>query len=179
MEKKPFFFVLALAVCVAIPMMDAFAQTPEKSLTEELGWMIGSWEGEGVAKGGSQFIGKLEVSAELDGAALLVSRESMNKEGGPSGGKKELWLIGFDGTTKKLIGTLYNNKSMIALYVGELKPNEVVFNIASPPPQAGSTNRITFRLLPDGGLTYFAEEGAPGKEASKVVEINLKKKQTQ
>jgi hypothetical protein len=112
----------------------------------------------------------------LDTAALLLSRESMNKEGGPSGGKKEIFLIGFDSTTKKLIGTLYNNKGMIALYVGELKPVEVVFNIASPPPQPGAVNRITFRQLSDGGISYFVEESAPGKEVSKTVEINFKKK---
>jgi hypothetical protein len=190
MEKKIFLFALAIATCAVFALGDLRAQTPppapaqtappaqasEKPLADTLGWLIGSWEGEGASKGGSQFIGKLDVTAELDETALLVSRESMNKEGGPSGGKKELFLIGYDGTTKKLIGTLYDNKNRIALFAGEVAGEDVVFNLAIPAPQAGYVNRITFRHLADGGVAYFVEEATPGKEVSKVVEINFKKK---
>src|SRR5262245_27316355 len=107
-------------------------ESTEKPLAETLNWMVGSWEGEGASKGGSPFVGKLDVTPELDGAALLVNRESMNKEGGPTGGRKELFLIGYDGTTKKVIGTLYDNKSRIALFAGENTGDQVVFNLAIP-----------------------------------------------
>ncbi len=175
MEKKLFLFV-AITSCLVFSLTEVRAQDTEKPLAEILNWMVGSWEGEGAAKGGSQFIGKLDVTPELDDAALLVSRESMNKEGGPSGGKKEIFLIGYDGTTKKLIGTLYDNKGTIALFAGEITGEEVVFNIAIPAPQQGFVNRITFRHLSDGGISFFMEEGTPRKVVSKVVEINFKKK---
>ena len=187
MEKKLFLFAIAVACSFAVVTVNiSLAQTPtpapaqsapasEPLLGQTLNWLVGTWEGEGASKGGSQFVGKLEVTPELDDSALLASRESMNKEGGPSGGKKELFLIGYDGTTKKLIGTLYDNKNRIALFAGEIKGDDVVFNLAIPAPQPGYVNRITFRRLADG-VAYFVEEATPGKEASKVVEINFKKK---
>lgn len=189
MEKKLFLFAIAVACSFAVAVEISLAQTPaptpapaqsaaasETLLAQTLNWLVGSWEGEGASKGGSQFLGKLDVTPELDDSAVLVSRESMNKEGGPSGGKKELFLIGYDGTTKKLIGTLYDNKNRIALFSGEIKGEDVVFNLAIPAPQPGYLNRITFRRLADGGVAYFVEEQTPGKEVSKVVEINFKKK---
>jgi hypothetical protein len=168
--------VFAQTQTTPAPATAPAATSAEQPLAQTLNWMVGSWEGEGASKGGSPFVGKLEVTPELDDAALLVSRESMNKEGGLSGGKKELFLIGYDGTTKKVIGTLYDNKSRIALFAGETTGDGVVFNLAIPTPQQGYVNRITFRKLPDGGISYFVEEGTPGKEASKIVEINFKKK---
>ena len=83
-------------------------------------------------------------------------------------------LIGLDGTTKKVVATLYDNKNRIALYVGELKQNEIDFSLATAP--QGYVDRRIFRQLPDGGLNFVIEGATPGKEVSKGVEINFKKK---
>jgi len=143
-----------------------------KDLSEVLGFMIGNWGGEGLSRGEHQFIGKMTVTSELEGNALLVRRESMNKEGGPSGGLQELMVIGFDGTNKKIVGTLYDNKNLIAIFVGESKDNEIVFTQAMVP--EGYVQRRTFKMLPDG-LSFVMEGATPGKEVSKLVEINFKK----
>ena len=91
-----------------------------------------------------------------------------------AGGLKELIIVGFDGTTKKIVATVYDNKNTIALYVGELKTNEVVFSAATA--QQGYVSRRIFKLMPDGGLSFVIEGATPGKEVSKLVEINFKKK---
>jgi hypothetical protein len=148
--------------------------TTDKSLSDLLGWLIGEWEGEGVSVNGAAFVGMMSAVFELDNEAILARRESMNKPGGPSGGLKELMLIGFDGTTKKIIMTLYNNKNFIALYAGELTGTDVVFNSKTAP--SGYTDRRTFKQLPDGGVSFFTEAASPGKAVSKIVEIKFKKK---
>lgn len=145
-----------------------------KTLPELLGWMIGEWEGEGTSRSENQFIGKLSAIPELDATAVLLHRESTTKEG-LTGGLKELMIVGYDGTTKKIIATVYDNKNTIALYVGELKSDtELVFNSATA--QQGYVSRRTFKIMPDGRLSFVIEGAAPGKEVSKVVEINFKKK---
>jgi hypothetical protein len=177
-------FFLLMMFCIAAL---AFGQTPpspppapesapagEKPLADALGFMIGDWEGEGISRGEHEFIGKLSVSTELENNALLMRRESMNKAGGPSGGLQELMIIGFDGTTKKIVATLYDNKNSIALYVGEIGDKEVVFSLATQAP--GYVSRRSFKLLADGGLSFTVEGATPGKEVSKMVEINFKKK---
>lgn len=145
-----------------------------KTLKDLLGWMVGEWEGEGVSRGEREFLGKMSAQFELDDEVLLLKRESMNKEGGPTGGNKDLMLIGFDGTTKKIILTLYTNKNFISLYVGEIRGNDVVFN--STTAQSGYTDRRIFRRLPDGGISFVTEGGGAGKPVVKLVEINFKKK---
>jgi len=148
--------------------------TSGKTLPELLGWMIGEWEGEGTSRSENQFIGKLSAIPELDATAVLLHRESTTKEG-LTGGLKELMIVGYDGTTKKIIGTVYDNKNTIALYVGELKSDtELVFNSATA--QQGYISRRTFKIMPDGRLSFVIEGASPGKEVSKVVEINFKKK---
>lgn len=142
-------------------------------LAEALGWMIGEWEGLGTTTGGREFVGKLSVAAELDNSALILHRESMNKAGGPSGGLKEVMMIGFDNTTKKIVGVTYDNNSSIALYVGEMKGDDLVFNSAVTQP--GYVSRRTFRKSSDG-VSFFTETGSPGKEVSKAIEISFKKK---
>jgi hypothetical protein len=148
--------------------------TSGKTLPELLSWMIGEWEGEGTARAENQFIGKLSAVPELDATAVLIHRESTTKEG-LTGGLKELMTVGYDGTTKKIVATVYDNKNTIALFVGELKtPTELVFNLATN--QQGYVARRTFKSMPDGGLSFVIEGAAPGKEVSKIVEINFKKK---
>ncbi|HSE41324.1 MAG TPA: hypothetical protein VLH08_11225, partial [Acidobacteriota bacterium] len=149
------------------------APTSSQTLPELLNWMVGEWEGEGISRGEREFIGKLSSVSELDGTAVLIRRESANKEG-ISGGMKELMIVGFDGTTKKIVATVYDNKNSIGLYVGELKTNEIVFNAATA--QQGYISRRIFKLMPDGGLSFVSEGATPGKEVSKLVEINFKKK---
>lgn len=144
-----------------------------KTFSESVGWMVGEWEGEGVS-GQVQFIGKLTVTSELDGEALLLSRESMNKSGNIAGGLKEITVIGVDGTTKKIVATIYDNKNTIALYVGELKPNELVFTATGM--KTGYAERRSFKQLADGALSFVVERSSPGKEMSKAAEINFKKK---
>lgn len=145
-----------------------------KTLPELLSWMIGEWEGDGVSRGEREFIGKLSVMPELDSTAVLVRRESATKGENLAGGLKELMIIGYDGTTKKIVATVYDNKNTIALYVGELKTNEIVFSVATA--QQGYVNRRVFRLMPDSGVSFIIEGASPGKEVSKLVEINFKKK---
>ena len=152
----------------------ASPETGTKLLADLLGFMVGNWEGDGLARGEHEFIGKMSVTSELEGNALLVRRESMNKAGGPSGGLQEMMIIGYDGTTKKIIATVYDNKNNIALYVGESKEGEVDFSLATAP--QGYVSRRIFKLLPDGGLSCVMEGASPGKEVSKMVEINFKKK---
>jgi hypothetical protein len=149
------------------------ASTSGKTLPELLNWMMGEWEGEGTSRGDKEFIGKLSVIPELDATSLLIHRESTTKEG-LTGGLKELMVIGYDGTTKKIVGTIYDNKNTIGLYVGESKTDEIVFTQAYLQP--GYVSRLIFKLMPDGRMTFIREGSAPGKEISKSVEINFKKK---
>jgi hypothetical protein len=151
----------------------AATNTSDKPLTEVLSWMMGQWEGEGISRD-QQFIGRLNVSPDLDGTIIQITRESMSKNEKVAGGLKEIMLVGLDGTTKKIVETLYDNKNRIGLYVGELGQNEIVFSLATAQP--GYVDRRIFRLLPDGGLAFVIEGAAPGKEVSKLVEINFKKK---
>lgn len=149
------------------------APTANQPLPDVLNWMVGQWEGEGVSHD-QQFVGRMTVAPQLDGTILMITRESLSKTSNVAGGLKEIMLIGMDGTTKKVVDTLYDNKNRIALYVGDLKQNEIVFSLATA--QQGYVDRRTFRRLPDGGLTFIIEGASPGKEVSKVVEINFKKK---
>ncbi len=184
MKKVASIFILILLASVAYSQTPAppappaqtappVGQTAGQTLPELLNWMVGEWEGEGMSRGEREFIGKLSVMPELDGTALLVRRESTTKEE-VSGGLKELIIVGFDGTTKKIVATVYDNKNSIGLYVGELKTNEVVFSAATA--QQGYVSRRIYKLMPDGGLSFIIEGATPGKEVSKVVEINFKKK---
>lgn len=169
--------VLLLACCI-----QAFADQPQetpasanKMLSDSLSWLLGNWEGTGTtANAGREFLGQLSVSEELDHSALLLRRESMNKSGGPSGGLKELMVIGFDGTTKKIVGVTYDTNNNISLYVGEMQDKQIVFNSAVAQP--GFVLRRTFQLKDDGTVSFFTETGSPGKEVVKVIEISFKKK---
>jgi len=155
------------------PAATAPAQEP-KTIDEALRWMEGNWEGTGKARGDHEFMGSLAVTSELDGNGILVNRGSMTMSGDPTGALKELMLIGYDGTTKKIVATMYDNKNIIAIYVGELGTNQIVFNLATAQP--GYVSKRTFQLQPDGTL-YFSIEGAtPGNQPTKQVEINFKKK---
>ena len=184
MKKSIYLFILMLLASVV------FAQTPPappapqttattqpstagKTLPELLNWMMGEWEGEGTSRAEQQFIGKLSVIPELDSTALLIHRESTTKEG-LTGGLKELMIVGYDGTTKKIVATLYDNKNVIGLFVGEYKTNEIVFSAANL--QQGYISRFSFKQMPDGGVAFVKEGATPGKEVSKQAEINFKKK---
>lgn len=156
------------------PAAPAAASTSGKTLPELLSWMIGEWEGEGTSRSEKEFIGRLSAIPELDATAVLLHRESTTKEG-LTGGLKELMIVGYDGTTKKIVGTVYDNKNTIALYVGEMKSDtELVFNSATA--QQGYVSRRSFKSMPDGTISFVIEGASPGKEVSKVVEINFKKK---
>ncbi len=181
MKKIIYLFVpslLASMVYAQTPPSGPSAGTPSsstsgKTLPELLNWMTGEWEGEGTSRQEKEFIGKLSVIPELDSSALLIHRESTTKEG-LAGGLKELMIIGYDGRTKKIVATLYDNKNLIDLYVGELMPNEILFSCASC--QQGYISRFSFKQMADGGISFVKERADPGKEASKVTEINFKKK---
>ena len=152
------------------------AQTPitsDRPLAEVLNWLTGKWEGQGVMSGDQEFIGTLEGSKELDDQAILLIRESMGKAG-IQGGRKEIMVIGFEGSTKKVVMTLHTSGNFIGIYTGEIKGSEVVFTLATA--QQGYTNRRSFKLLPDGGVSFIIEGGAPGKAVGKLVEINFRKK---
>lgn len=185
MKKSVFLVFLFLAsVCFAqtqsTPPAPATppATTPPPTaapatIAEGLNWLIGTWEGEGKSRG-VEFLGKLTVTEELDGMGVLANRISTTKTGDPTGGLKELFLIGFDGTTKKIVATLYDNKSAIALFVGEIKNKEVDFSLAQA--QAGYANHRIFQLKEDGTLYFLIEGSSPGKEVSKLVEVTFTKK---
>jgi hypothetical protein len=172
------FIAIALFACFA------FAQTPPaskapanemfKTTAEQLNWMIGEWEGQGMLTGDREFVGKMSIASELDGLALLVHRESMNKTGGVGGGRKELMIIGYDGASKKFVATIYTNDGAIIGYVGELKEKQLIFSL--PSTQSGIVSRRTYSLATDGGLSLIIEGAAAGKEVTKQVEIKFKKK---
>jgi hypothetical protein len=150
----------------------AIAATP---IAESLRWVIGTWEGEGVSPGEREFIGRMQATVELDDQGILLRRESLNKSGGPTGGLKELMVIAIDGTTKKIVMTVNSSNNFIGIYTGETRsPNEIVFTLVTS--QAGYVNRRVFKQLADGGVSFVIEGASPGKEVSKQVEINFKKK---
>lgn len=155
------------------PPAQPTAPTTSQPLAEVVGWLTGKWEGQGVMSGDQEFVGTLEGSKELDDQAILLIRESMSKAG-IAGGRKEIMVIGFEGSTKKIVMTLHTSGNFIGIYTGELKGNEIIFTLATA--QQGYTNRRTFKLLPDGGLSFIIEGGAPGKAVGKLVEINFRKK---
>lgn len=185
--KKSFYFFISMLLALVVsaqtppaqpappsaPAPAAAPSTSGKTLPELLNWMMGEWEGEGSSRTEKEFIGKLSVIQELDATALLIHRESTTKEG-LTGGLKELIIVGYDGRTKKIVATLYDNKNLIDLYVGELKTNEVVFSCASC--QQGYVSRFSFKLMSDSAMSFVKERADPGKEPSKVAEINFKKK---
>lgn len=187
MKRTTFFFFVAIFSSVAVlqisdPAASQTTQAPpaaeevsNKPVAELLSWMIGDWEGEGKSPGDLEFIAKMKVTPELDYQALLLSRESINKAaGGATAVKKELLVIGLDGTTKKIIMTLNTSNNFIGIYSGELKQDEIVFSLVTSQP--GYVNRRTFKLIPDGTLSYVVEGATPGKEVSKLLEISFKKK---
>ena len=169
-----FLFACSMQVLADQPQTSAPPATENKMLSDSLAWMIGEWQGAGTTNGGHEFMAQLSITTELDHTALLLRRESMNKAGGPSGGLKELMVIGFDGTTKKIVGVTYDTNNNIALYVGELQDKQIVFNSAVAQP--GYVLRRTFHLKDDGTVDFFTETGSPGKEVTRVIEINFKKK---
>ena len=154
---------------------DPTAGATEKSVAESLDWMMGEWEGEGVSPGEREFIGMMSVTRELDDNAVLIRRESMNKAGGPSGGRKEIMVIEVDGATRKIVMTVHASNHFIGIYSGEMKgSNEIVFTLVTSQP--GYVNRRSFKLLGDGGVSFTIEGASPGKEVSRQVEINFRKK---
>lgn len=167
-------FFLACCLQVYADQPQSATTAENKMLSDSLSWLLGDWEGSGTTSGGREFLGQLSAGAELDHSAVLIRRESMNKTGGPSGGLKELMVIGFDGTTKKVVGVTYDTNNNISLYVGDVQEKQVVFNSAVAQP--GFVLRRTFQLKDDGTVNFFTETGSPGKEVTKVIEINFKKK---
>ena len=188
MKQKTLFLVLMIFASFAFaqtqppPPATPPAATPstpiseEKPLADVLNWVIGEWDGEGVMSGDQEFLGNMKATKELDSQAIVILRESMNKAGGPSGGRKELMVITYEGSTKKIILTLHTSNNFTGIFTGEYKSNEVLFSLAIPAPQAGYVNRRSFKMLPDGKLSFIIESGSPGKAVGKVVEINFKKK---
>ena len=175
MKRKSLMFLFVLLAGFA------FAQTPTqpsqsspgemKPLGETLSWLAGNWEGQGVM-GDQEFTGALSGKRELDDEAVILMRESTGKT--QQTGLKELMMIGFEASTKKIILTLLTSKNSIGIYTGELKDHEIVFTLATA--QQGYVDRRSFKQLPDGGISFIIERGSPEKPVSKVVEINFKKK---
>ena len=152
------------------PTQTAPAET--KPLAETLSWLEGNWEGQGIMSGDQEFTGTLSGKPELDGEAVILTRESVGKT--QQAGLKEIMLIGFEASTKKIILTLLTSKNSIGIYTGELKDHEITFTLATA--QQGYVDRRSFKQLPDGGISFIIERGTPEKAVSKVVEINFKKK---
>ncbi len=174
--KQLIVFVAATILAVFTSVQVVHSQTPDvmsKPLGESLEWLLGEWEGEGVSRGDQAFSGKMSVTSELDGMAVMIKRESMSKTSNLVGGLREISVIGVDGTTGKIVMTLYDNKNHIGLYVGELKPTEIVFSTAVSQP--GSVDRRILRQT-TGGIAFIKEEAAPGKTVTKTAEITFKKK---
>jgi len=156
------------------PASEAYAQdVTGKPLSESLGWLLGEWEGEGVSRGDQTFTGKMSVTSQLDGTVIQINRESMSKTSNLVGGLKEISLIGVDGTTGKIVMTLYDNKNHIGLYVGELRSTEIIFSTAVSQP--GFVDRRILKQTTEG-IAFVKEEGAPGKSVSTSAEISFKKK---
>jgi hypothetical protein len=177
MKQKTVFLMLMVFASFAFaqaqqPTQSAPATT--KPLADTLDWLTGNWGGEGLMSGDQEFLGTMKGTRELDDEAIVLMRESMNKAGGLSGGRKEIMVIGYEGTTKKIVMTLHTSNNFIGIYTGEMKDHEIVFTLATNQP--GYVDRRSFKQLPDGGVSFIIERGAPGKNISKLVEINFKKK---
>jgi hypothetical protein len=178
MKQKTVFLMLMVFASFAFAQAQQPTQsapaTGSKPLAETLDWLVGNWQGEGLMSGDQEFVGTMKGTRELDDEAIVLMRESMNKAGGLAGGRKEIMVIGYEGTTKKVVMTLHTSNNFIGIYTGELKDHEIVFTLATN--QAGYVDRRSFKQLPDGGVSFIIERGAPGKNVSKLVEINFKKK---
>lgn len=146
----------------------------ERSLADVLSWIIGRWEGEGVSHSERKFIGELSIKTDLDEKVLVFARESRNKEGGLSGGLKEIMILGVDGATKNIVGTMYDNANGIVLYVGKIYDQEIVLEAAVSQP--GFVNRRILKLESEDHLSFVIEGATSGKEVSKLVEIHFEKK---
>lgn len=139
---------------------------PAPILQETLNWIVASWEGEGV-QGGSAFTSYLDVTPLLDGTVLQINRAS-------SSGLKEMMLLGYDGSSKKYVGVLYDSRNQIGLFSCELKEKSLDFSQIGLP--QGYVSRRTFQLMPDGGILFAIERAEPGQAPAKSVEITFKKK---
>jgi|GEM_PF-3575991 len=180
MKRTQLFFLFMIFASFAFAQTPAQQPTqsapvaPAKPLGETLEWLEGQWEGEGLISGDQEFVGTMTGSRELDDEAILLMRESMSKTLSQAGGRKEIMVIGFEGTTKKIVMTLHTSNNYIGIYSGELKDHEIVFTLATN--QQGYVNRRSFKLLPGGGMSFIIEGATSGKTVSKLVEINFKKK---
>jgi len=177
MKQKTLLFLLMILASFAwaqTPQPQPATATQTKPLAETLSWLEGHWEGEGIMSGDQEFIGTMTGTRELDDEAVVLMRESMSKTGAQAGGRKEIMVIGFEATTKKIVMTLHTSNNFIGIYGGELKDHEIVFTLATN--QQGYVNRRSFKILPNGGMSFIIESAAPGKNISKLVEINFKKK---
>jgi len=181
MKKISLFIAVMTFACLTFAQTSAPAAAPPKptsvtegkTLSELLNWMLGEWNGEGVARE-QEFVGSMKADSVLDDQAVMIMRESSNKPGGPAGGLKEIMVIGYEASAKLIVMTLHTSNNSTGIYTGEMKQTELVFNVANAP--QGFVNRRTFKLLPDGGLSFIIERGDPGKAVGKLVEINFKKK---
>jgi hypothetical protein len=182
MKKILILFAIVLVSALAVaqttqtaptPAVPGRAQAKDRTLAEILDWMMGSWEGQGVARG-MQFQGRMSVVSELDGTTVLLTRESMDKNGDPSGGLKELMVVGYDPNTKKIVATIFDNKSNISWYSGDLKEGQLDLSLVTQ--ATGYVGHRVLRQLPDGAVGLTIEGATPGKQVAKWVEISFKKK---
>ncbi len=51
-------------------------------------------------------------------------------------------VIGFDGTTKKIVGVTYDTNNNISLFVGDLQDKQIVFNSAVAQPGSCHAERF-------------------------------------
>jgi len=164
-----FVFVTILATSFlqdAISQKASAQKTSEPALSQTLAWLMSDWEGEGV-QSGTAFSSSLSVTTRLDGTVLQINRSS-------SSGLKEMMLLGFDGSSKKYVGVLYDSRNHIGLFECQMKENEISLSQIGLP-QGFQASR-TFRMQPDSKLYFSIDRAEPGQELSKSVEITYQKK---
>jgi hypothetical protein len=141
-------------------------KTTSPLVSQTLAWMLGDWEGEGV-QNGTAFSSTLSVTTKLDGTVIQISRSS-------SSGLKEMMLLGFDGSSKKYVGVLYDSRNHIGLFECQMKENEIGLNQFGLP--QGFQSSRTIKLQPDTKMYFSIDRAEPGQQLSKSVEITYQKK---
>lgn len=162
-----FWFCCVSSVCARQeePTESTAQRVAEPLLGQSLSWLVGTWSGEGT-QAGRTFTSRLEISSILDSTAVLAKRSS-------SGGYAELMLLGYDSSSKKNVGTLYDNRYHTGLYTCTATDKELICSqVVSV---KGYASQRKYQLNGDGTLTFTIERQEPDQQLRKVIEVVFKK----
>lgn len=109
---------------------------------QNLGWMIGTWQGTG-SQNGQTFESTLNIRPQLDGQALLIERSSPT-------GYKEIMVIAYDKTARKVVSTIFTSQNNSGIFIGNIAGDQVTFSQVSS--AAGSSSERVYQKDPAGSL---------------------------